>query len=129
MEDFILLFRKTEIKDGYISESEKQKAYKKWANWFGGIEAQGKINNMGIRLNSLGAVLKPGGVITDGPFVEIKERLNGFIVIKAENLEDAITLAHGCPILDDQGSVEIRPFKLSDQKQFDLLTGNSIVDR
>jgi hypothetical protein len=56
-----------------------------------------------------GKVLKPGGVITDGPFVEIRERLGSFIIVKADNLEDAATLAHGCPALDANGSVEIRP--------------------
>ena len=41
--------------------------------------------------------------------VEIKERLGSFIIVKAENLEEATTLAHGCPALDNGGSVEIRP--------------------
>jgi len=54
-------------------------------------------------------VLKPGGVVTDGPFVEIREVLGSFIIVKADNLDDATTLAHGCPILDQSGSVEIRP--------------------
>jgi hypothetical protein len=66
------------------------------------------VNN-GIRLSMEGKVLKPGGVITDGPFVEIKEKLGSFIVIKAENLDEATTLAHGCPAIDENGSVEIRP--------------------
>ena len=56
-----------------------------------------------------GKVLRAGGVITDGPFVEIKERLGSFIVVKAENIDDAITLAHGCPAIDAGGSVEVRP--------------------
>ena len=47
--------------------------------------------------------------MTDGPFVEIREQLGGFILVKAESLEEATTLAHGCPALDLQGSVEIRP--------------------
>jgi hypothetical protein len=39
---------------------------------------------MGIRLASEGKVLKPRGIVTDGPFVEIRERLAGFIVVKAD---------------------------------------------
>jgi hypothetical protein len=62
-----------------------------------------------MRLSMEGKVLKAGGVITDGPFVEIKEKLGGFIVVKADTLEDATTLAHGCPALEIGGSVEIRP--------------------
>ena len=56
-----------------------------------------------------GKVLKPGGVVTDGPFVEIRERLGSVLIVKADNLEEATTLAHGCPVLDADGSVEIRP--------------------
>jgi hypothetical protein len=41
--------------------------------------------------------------------VEIRERLGGFIVVKAETLEDATTIAHGCPALEKGGTVEIRP--------------------
>ncbi|HEY2582546.1 MAG TPA: YciI family protein, partial [Mucilaginibacter sp.] len=76
---------------------------------FGGIAAQGKLKNMGIRLAPKGKVLKPAGIITDGPFVEIRELLAGLIIVKADDLEDATTLAHGCPALDFGGSVEIRP--------------------
>ncbi|EPG75325.1 hypothetical protein LEP1GSC058_1934 [Leptospira fainei serovar Hurstbridge str. BUT 6] len=82
---------------------------KKWQDWVGGIAAQGKLANNGPRLSTEGKVLKSGGVITDGPFVEIRERLGSFIVVKADTLEDATTLAHGCPALDADGSVEIRP--------------------
>ena len=56
-----------------------------------------------------GKVLKAGGVVTDGPFVEIREMLGSFIVVKADNLDEATTLAHGCPAIDQGGSVEIRP--------------------
>jgi hypothetical protein len=56
-----------------------------------------------------GKVLKAGGVITDGPFVEIREMLGSFIIVKADSIEDATTLAHGCPAIDEGGSVEIRP--------------------
>ena len=63
---------------------------------------------MVFALSDEGKILKPGGVITDGPFVELKEKLGGFAVIKAESLDEATTLAHGCPVLDIGGSVEIR---------------------
>ena len=82
---------------------------KKWKDWAGGIAAQGKLVSNGTRLAMEGKVLKAGGVITDGPFVEIRERLGSFIIVKADSLEEATTLAHGCPAIDAGGSVEIRP--------------------
>jgi hypothetical protein len=54
-------------------------------------------------------VLRTGGLVTDGPFVEIREILGSFVVVRAESLDDAITLAHGCPVLERGGSVEVRP--------------------
>ena len=42
-------------------------------------------------------------------FVELKEELLGFIIVKAEDLYEATTLAHGCPVLKSEGTVEIRP--------------------
>jgi hypothetical protein len=122
MKDFVLLFRQPDIDVSNISESDMQAICKRWDDWFGGIAAQGKLNNMGIVLASPGKVLKAGGVITDGPFAEIRERLNGFIVIKADSIEEATTLAHGCPILDINGSVEIRPFLMSEQRQPSLFS-------
>ncbi|MDP9048327.1 MAG: YciI family protein [Bacteroidota bacterium] len=125
MEDFVLLFRQPDTDDSLVSQTEMQAIFKRWDDWFGGIAAQGKVTNMGIRLDSKGKVLKAGGVVTDGPFVEIRERLNGFIVVKADNLEDAITLAHGCPILDINGTVEIRPFFMNQQRAYNLLSGKN----
>jgi hypothetical protein len=122
MEDFVFLFRQPNTDDSNLSQTEMQAIFNKWNNWFGGIAAQGKISNMGIRLVSPGKVLKAGGVITEGPFVEIRERLNGFIVVKANNLDEAITLAHGCPILEINGSVEIRPISMSEQRKGTLLS-------
>lgn len=109
MSDFVLLFRQPSFDYSKATPKEMQALAKKWQDWVGGIVAQGKFANNGIRLSMEGKVLKAGGVITDGPFVEVRECLGSFIVVKAENLEEATTLAHGCPALDAGGSVEIRP--------------------
>jgi hypothetical protein len=109
MQEFALLFRQPSYDYSQISPEEMTALSKKWKDWAGGIAAQGRLVSNGPRLGDAGKVLKAGGVVTDGPFVEIRERLGSFIVVKAESLEDATTLAHGCPALDAQGSVEIRP--------------------
>jgi hypothetical protein len=109
MKDFALLFRQPSFDYKNISPTEMQAITKKWQDWAGGITAQGRLVNNGVRLAMEGKVLKTGGVVTDGPFMEIREMLLSFIVIKADSLEEATTLAHGCPVLDAGGSVEIRP--------------------
>jgi hypothetical protein len=109
MKEFVLLFRQPGFDHSDISADEMTALSKKWSDWAGAIAAAGRIVNNGIRLDLTGKVLKAGGIITDGPFVEIREILGSFVVIKAESLDDAATVAHGCPVLERGGSVEIRP--------------------
>ncbi len=106
----MLIFRQSNYADySKATPQEMQAMSKKWHDWVGGIAAQGKFVSNGSRLALDGKVLKASGVITDGPFVEIREMLGGFIIVKADSIEDATTLAHGCPAIDKGGSVEIRP--------------------
>jgi hypothetical protein len=109
MKEFVLLFRQPSYNYSKVSPKDMQELSKRWNDWAVSIEDQGKMISRGPRLANEGRVLKSGGVITDGPFVEIKEILGSFILVKAENLEEATTLAHGCPAIDQGGSVEIRP--------------------
>lgn len=45
---------------------------------------------------------------TDGPFMETKEHLSGFILVQAQDLNDAVRLAARMP-LATVGSIEVRP--------------------
>ncbi len=51
---------------------------------------------------------------TDGPFMETKEMLAGFMVIEARDLNEAVRIAGGIPYAR-LGSVEVRP--LVDQSE------------
>ena len=46
--------------------------------------------------------------MTDGPFMEAKEHLSGFILVNARDLNEAIGLAGRMP-LATVGSIEVRP--------------------
>jgi hypothetical protein len=48
--------------------------------------------------------------ITDGPFVETKEQLGGFILIDAKDLNEAVEVASKIPPAR-LGGVEVRPIK------------------
>lgn len=108
MKEFMLLFRQPSFDSSQLSPKEFEAIATKWKEWVSGLATQEKLVNTGPRLAMEGKVLKPDGVITDGPFVEIKERLGSFLIVKADSLDEATALAHGCPALDAQGSVEIR---------------------
>ena len=46
---------------------------------------------------------------TDGPFVEIKEAIGGYLVYEADDLDAAIELASRIPAARLGGGVEVRP--------------------
>jgi hypothetical protein len=45
---------------------------------------------------------------TDGPYMETKEQMAGFILIDARDMNDAVRLAAGIP-LAEIGTIEVRP--------------------
>lgn len=48
-------------------------------------------------------------VTTDGPFVDAKEALNGYLVYEADDLDQAIALAAKIPAARLGGAIEVRP--------------------
>jgi hypothetical protein len=48
-------------------------------------------------------------LLTDGPFVDSKDFLGGFIVVEAENLDGALAVAEELQELRGSGACEIRP--------------------
>jgi hypothetical protein len=48
-------------------------------------------------------------LITDGPFVEIKEAIGGYLLFEADDLDAAIELASQIPAASMGGAIEVRP--------------------
>jgi hypothetical protein len=109
MKEFLLVFRRDFVSnDVQPSPEQLQNMMKPWQDWMGSLAAQNKLVSSGNRLASDGRVVKPGDVITNGPYVEIKEAIGGYIIIRAESLDEAAELSKGCPILHIKGNVEVR---------------------
>jgi YCII-related domain len=56
--------------------------------------------------------LEPGvgkTLTTDGPFVEIKESIGGYLLFEADDLDSAIELASQIPAARMGGTIEVRP--------------------
>jgi hypothetical protein len=108
MKDFLFVFRNESGNVTALTPEERQALDKKWMDWIGGIAAQNKLKDVGNRLQREGKVVKPGNLVTDGPYTEIKEAVGGYTLVKASTLDEAAQLAHGCPILSVGGNVEVR---------------------
>lgn len=108
MKDFLLVFRADQSAVPMGSPEQLQAVTKQWMDWIGSIAAQNKLIDRGNRLVPSGKVVRPAGVITDGPYTEIKESIGGYSLIKAASIEEAVELAKGCPVLTVGGNVEVR---------------------
>ena len=85
---------------------------KQTMDWIGGIAAQNKFSSgKGLPFDEARVVRTRNAkkVVTDGPFGDIKETIGGYIVVKADTVEEAVEFAKGCPVLQGEGnSVEVR---------------------
>ena len=48
-------------------------------------------------------------VVSDSPYAEGKEMVGGYLIVNAKDIDDAVEISKGCPIFDEDGSVEVRP--------------------
>jgi hypothetical protein len=108
MDEFMLIFRHP---DGnkVASPEQLQTWMKQTMDWIESIAAQNKfILGNGLPFDD-SRVVWPNNIVTNGPFGEIKETIGGYIMVKADSVEEAVEFAKGCPVLQGEGnSVEVR---------------------
>ena len=108
MDEFILIFRH---QDGHkvASPEQMQTWMKQTMDWIAGITAKNKfIGGNGLPFDDAKVVWHKG-VVTNGPFGEIKETIGGYVIVKADSVEEAVEFAKGSPVLQGDGnSVEVR---------------------
>ena len=114
MAEFIYLYRNdpAEREANMGTPELAQKSMQRWMVWMRELESKGHLRNAGQPLESDGKVVRGNAKsVTDGPFIEAKDVIGGFSIIEATDIAQAAELAKGCPGLDGQGSVEIRPVR------------------
>jgi hypothetical protein len=109
MSEFTYLFRG---RDTSASPEQMQKTMEKWTAWFKELGAKGHLKEPGHPLEHTGKVVKgKQKIVNDGPYAEAKDVVGGYIVIEAKDLDHALEISKGCPILEAGGSVEVRPIQ------------------
>ena len=92
------------------SPAEMQQVMQKWMAWFKELAEKGHVKDRGQPLERAGKVVNgKRKTVTDGPFAEAKDVVGGYTVILAKDLNEAVDLSKGCPILEHDGAVEVRP--------------------
>lgn len=92
------------------SPAQMQEMYAVFSAWKEKFKAN--IVDMGGKLKPGGKLLTTSGV-TDGPFVEAKEIVGGFMIIAAENYEQALEVAKESPGFMPGATLEIREIATS----------------
>lgn len=108
MDEFMLIFRHQDGKK-VASPEQIQTWMKQTMDWIGGIAAQNKfVGGKGLQFDDA-KVVHHNKTVTNGPFGEIKETLGGYVVVKANSIEEAAEFAKGSPVLQGEGNtVEVR---------------------
>lgn len=108
MEEYVLIMRH---QDGskIASPEQMQIWMKQTMDWVGSIAAQNKFNSgTGLAFDDA-RVVRSNNVVTNAPFGDIKETIGGYMIVKADSVEEAVEFAKGCPVLQGEGnSVEVR---------------------
>lgn len=105
MKEFVLIFRVNSTSDTKPSPEQMQERM----NWLAGIAAQNKLADKGNSLSPASAkTVRPGNVVTDGPYTEIKEFISGYVIVKTDTIEEAVELAKANPIFKLGGNIEVR---------------------
>ena len=104
---YLVLFRNQPVggQPGPSPEQMQQMfaAYNAWKEKF-----KDAILDMGDKLKSEGRVVTASRV-ADGPFVEVKEVVGGFMIVSAEDYDGAVEVLRACPAVHAPGaSLEIR---------------------
>lgn len=108
MKEFALIFRLKDIADFKPTPEQMQERM----NWLAGIASQNKLVDKGNTLLpgvANARTVRANNLVTDGAFTEIKEFISGYIVIKADTIDEAVEMAKVNPIfVRAGGSIEVR---------------------
>lgn len=111
MQKFILIFRGGNT---HISTANTQAAkdiIQTWDIWMHGLAQKGILTG-GDALQVSGKNVKSSKkIVADGPYAEGNEMIGGYLIVNAKDIDDAVEISKGCPILSEEGSVEVRPIQ------------------
>jgi hypothetical protein len=106
MTKYLYLFRGGSEGYSKLTPEELAQDTQNWMNWMGGIAQKGmKIE--GLPIARAGKVVSSSD-IKDSTFGSGDDVVSGYILLEAENIEQAINESKNCPIVALGGTVEIR---------------------
>jgi hypothetical protein len=110
MKEYVLLFRMNILNEAAQPTSEQMEIYmQQWMTWLSEISKKGQLADGGNHLSRQGRVLRPNNQVSEMPYQAEEQSVAGYIIVIAEDLDEATEMAQKCPILNGENtSVEIR---------------------
>jgi hypothetical protein len=109
MEKFLFIIREELNVLKTYSEEERNRGMREMTRW---VESLAESWNFvdGEPLAITGRYVNRENIVSDGPFIESKEGISGYMLVNAENLDQAASLAQTCPlVLRGAMVIEVRP--------------------
>jgi hypothetical protein len=104
---FLLILRQPA--GGAPAPQELQAIMAKFQVWMDGIRAKHEVLSSNGLVPTTGKVVQgPNLTETDGPYVEAKEVVGGYVLFMARNFEEATAAARACPGLGYGMRLEVR---------------------
>jgi len=111
MEKFMFLFRGSDVYQPGQSPEALQALKQKLMHWVGDLAEKG--------VHVASEPLEPTGkqvngtkkTVTDAPYGQGREIIGGCTIVLAKDMNAAIEIAKGCPILESNANIEVRPLQ------------------
>jgi hypothetical protein len=109
MEKFLYIIREDLSKLKQWSEEERYNGVREMDKWVKTLVQKGRYM-AGDALHIKGSYVSKDQVLSDGPFIEAKEGISGIMFMEAKDMQEAISLAQTCPLVQSGDmAIEVRP--------------------
>ena len=109
MKEYLFLFRGGDTINREQSPEQWQQHMHRWMQWMGDLQKKGQLVSAQPLDRTGKQVAGNDKAVTDGPLMEGKEMVAGYLMCKAGTYDEAVEIAKGCPILEfANGKVEVR---------------------
>jgi hypothetical protein len=89
------------------TEAENKAEMQAWGIYMGGLGEKGQLVG-GLPLVSGGAVVSAEGTTSEPVKSAAEGIVGGYLIIKADSLQQAAEIAKACPHIDNEGNIEVR---------------------
>ena len=106
MKEYLFLFRGGDKPE---TPEAGQDHMQRWMEWMTSLSKEGKFISAQPLDRNGKKISGTKKMVTDGPFMEGKEMVGGYLICKADSIDEAVEISKRCPLLEyDSGTIEVR---------------------